>query len=237
MPSRGSSTPSGSPGAGVGLQVAISLLRVGDGRVPFVDLAGTLFVLALLLGLGAAAVRPPFGVGVAAAAALAAGAAVLVPAGPRAGAVDAAIAPLAVHAGLLVVAYAALLLAAVAGAAYILGERALKGRRPGSLLFRLPPLETAGAVLDRSLVMGVTLFTLGLAAGTAWLAGRTGAPFAAEPKIVAAWLLWCYYAATVILSRGAGGRGRAARMSIGGAAGIVVVLVGLSFAPGLHGAP
>lgn len=72
---------------------------------------------------------------------------------------------LELHAALSVVAYGAFGLAFVAGAMYLVQERQLKTHNLHSFFFKLPPIAELGVVLQRLLLLGFGLLTLGIVAG------------------------------------------------------------------------
>lgn len=72
---------------------------------------------------------------------------------------------LELHAATSLVAYGALGLACVAGVMFLLQERQLKMRVPGSIFHLLPPITTLSDAMRRLLWFGVALLTVGILAG------------------------------------------------------------------------
>ncbi|MBI1894960.1 MAG: cytochrome c biogenesis protein CcsA [Acidobacteria bacterium] len=68
---------------------------------------------------------------------------------------------LSIHVTLVLLGYAALLLMAAASIFYLLQEKRLKSKRPGSLFERLPPLGTLDTLISTSMGAGFALITLG----------------------------------------------------------------------------
>jgi cytochrome c-type biogenesis protein CcsB len=102
---------------------------------------------------------------------------------------------LAVHATSFFAAYAALAVGAGAGVAYLIQERALRSKRPGTLSDRLPPLAVLDALSFRAVALGFPLLTVGMATGSVWSARVWGSFWFWEPKLAAALVLWLYGAA------------------------------------------
>jgi ABC-type uncharacterized transport system permease subunit len=69
------------------------------------------------------------------------------------------------HTSFSIVACGAFALAGVAGLMYLFQERQLKTRKPGSIFFRLPPINTLTIANSRLLWLGFVLFTIGLGSG------------------------------------------------------------------------
>jgi ABC-type uncharacterized transport system permease subunit len=69
------------------------------------------------------------------------------------------------HTSFSIVACGAFALACVAGVMYLIQEKQLKTRHPGSIFFRLPPINALAVANSRLLWLGFVLFTVGLMAG------------------------------------------------------------------------
>ena len=69
------------------------------------------------------------------------------------------------HAAVALMAYGAFALACVAGVMFLVQERLLKRHRLGSFFQNLPPIATLAAAMQRVMLAGFVLFTLGLVAG------------------------------------------------------------------------
>ncbi len=74
---------------------------------------------------------------------------------------------LEMHASLSVIAYGAFALACVAGLMYLAQERQLKTHNLRPMFFHLPPIANLAVAIDRLLIVGLGLLTLGLLAGFA----------------------------------------------------------------------
>jgi ABC-type uncharacterized transport system permease subunit len=129
---------------------------------------------------------------------------------------------------------AMLLLAATAGALYLVQERTLRKKRVGWGSRKLPPLEVLDATLHRLLVVGFPLLTLGLVTGAVF-ASRVeyGSP-AQLARAALAYATWLVVAGVLALRRLAGWRGRrAAYGAIAGALCILLVVALYVLTPGV----
>lgn len=100
---------------------------------------------------------------------------------------------LELHASTSLVAYGVLALACVAGVMYIVQERQLKMRIPGSLFHQLPPITTLSASMRRLLWLGVGLLSVGAVAG--FHVGVRPTPY----KSAASLLVWVAYSGILLL--------------------------------------
>src|SRR2546425_13310721 len=73
-----------------------------------------------------------------------------------------------VHIGLALVGIAAFVLNFAGAVMYLLQERALKAKRPGTFYYRLPSLETLDRLTYRTLALGFPFLTTGLLLGALW---------------------------------------------------------------------
>jgi ABC-type transport system involved in cytochrome c biogenesis permease subunit len=140
-----------------------------------------------------------------------------------------------VHAGLIMLAYAAFFIAFGAGLMYIIQERELKLKRFSTIFFRLPSLDTCDAISLKSLVIGFILLTLGIAAGVAWSRARDGVFWHGQPIEVFSYFTWVIYL-LILQSRVSaswGGR-KAALASIIGFVLAVFSLAGVRYLGTLH---
>jgi len=127
---------------------------------------------------------------------------------------------LVVHVALVLLGYAALLVMATAATIYLIQERQLKGKRPGVLSERLPPLATLDNLITWSTSIAFVLITLAVIAGSIWGFVESGTRWIREPKIIISLLTWCMYLAMAYLRVTAGWRGRkAALMAVAVVAG------------------
>ena len=94
------------------------------------------------------------------------------PPGPRARAV--AQPWLETHAAISIIAYGAFALACVAGVMYLIQERQLKTHRLRGLFFHLPPIADLAVAINRLILTGFILLTVGLLSGFLKVAGGVG---------------------------------------------------------------
>lgn len=100
---------------------------------------------------------------------------------------------LELHASTSLVAYGVLALACVAGVMFLVQERQLKMRVPGSLFHLLPPITTLADAMRRLLWFGVILLSIGILAGFS-----IGTPIG-RLKSGASILVWIVYAGILFL--------------------------------------
>ena len=112
------------------------------------------------------------------------------------------------HIGLLLAAYAALILSLLTSVLYLVQEQRLKSKQPA--LAALPPLETTDQIALRALLFGFPCMTAGLLIGSA-LAERTiGPSFFLDPKVLLSFAMWIAYIGMIYIRRHSGLRGRRA---------------------------
>ncbi|MCS7027019.1 MAG: cytochrome c biogenesis protein [Bryobacteraceae bacterium] len=112
--------------------------------------------------------------------------------------------------------YTALLLTAMASIFYLVRERQLKRKQPGSWFERLPPLGTLDQIVTKSLTLGFVFITAGVVAGLTWAFVESGTRWVRDVRIHVALITWALCLVTVFLRNAAGWRGRrAALLSIG----------------------
>src|SRR5512146_1523274 len=114
------------------------------------------------------------------------------------------------HIVMIFTGYAALVLSFCASLLYLVGERALKSKRPSGMLNRLPPLETIDEIGYRSLLLGFPFMTLGLVAGAVVAQAKFGPRYFQDPKIMLSLLMWFVYVVLLYTRWSAGWRGRRA---------------------------
>lgn len=100
---------------------------------------------------------------------------------------------LELHAATSLIAYGVLALACVAGVMFLVQERQLKMRVPGSLFHMLPPLTTLTDAMRRLLWFGVCLLSVGILAGF-----LVGVPIG-HWKSGASLLVWTVYSGILFL--------------------------------------
>ncbi|HYO81258.1 MAG TPA: cytochrome c biogenesis protein CcsA [Bryobacteraceae bacterium] len=122
---------------------------------------------------------------------------------------------LVTHIGLVLLAYAALLLTAFASVLYLLQERQLKRKRALMLFDRLPPLGTLDSLISVSLGSGFVLLTIGVVIGATWASIESRGAVVRDPRVTIAGVTWAFCFLTLLLRVTAGWRGRkAALMSV-----------------------
>lgn len=128
------------------------------------------------------------------------------------------------HAAFSLMAYGAFLLAALAGAMFIVQDRQLKSRQLGAAFFQLPPIQALGVANARILLAGFVLLTIGMAAGFG--VGELPSPYKLSWSIG----VWLLYAAVLVLRwlRQLPPR-RVAQASVGAAGIALVTLTGITF--------
>ena len=117
-----------------------------------------------------------------------------------------------VHVLLVLFCFASLLLSLLASLFYLIRERQLKNKRPGTLFDRLPPLGTLDRMVTGSLGFGFVFLTLGLVAASMWAFIESGTSWIATPQIAISLITWAFYLVTVFLRTTAGWRGRKAAL-------------------------
>ncbi len=142
-----------------------------------------------------------------------------------------------IHIALATVGIAAFVLNFAGAIMYILQERQLKTKRPGTFYYQLPALETLDRLTYRTLALGFPFLTIGLILGALWAGAAWGSVFAFDPLAFFSFVAWIIYAATLAGRAAAGWHGRrAAYFAIVGFAALVVTLGAGLFLPGRHGA-
>src|SRR5947208_2087883 len=141
-----------------------------------------------------------------------------------------------VHIGLAMIGIAAFVLNFAGAVMYLLQERALKAKRPGTFYYRLPSLETLDRLTYRTLALGFPFLTTGLLLGALWARRVWGSIFAFDPLALFSFVAWAIYAATLAGRAAAGWHGRrAAYFAIIGFAALVLTLGAGFLLPGRHG--
>ena len=112
------------------------------------------------------------------------------------------------HIGLLLAAYAALVLSLLTSVLYLIQEHRLKTKRPG--LRGLPPLETTDQIGLKALLFGLPCMTAGLLIGSALAQQTVGPSFFLDPKVLLSFAMWIAYIGMIYIRRHSGLRGRRA---------------------------
>lgn len=101
------------------------------------------------------------------------------------------------HVSLALVGLAALVVNFAGALMYLLQERQLKGKRPGTWYYQLPSLETLDRLTYRTLTVGFPFLTAGLVLGMVWSRRAWGWPFALDPLAAFSVVMWVVYAVTL----------------------------------------
>jgi ABC-type transport system involved in cytochrome c biogenesis permease subunit len=117
-----------------------------------------------------------------------------------------------IHVVMVLLGSAALLFMAVASIFYLIQERQLKAKRPGSFFDRLPPLGTLDDLITRAMGFGFIFMTLGVITASTWAFIESGTRWISDPKIGVALVTWAFYLLMVFLRTSAGWRGRKAAL-------------------------
>src|SRR5262249_4312239 len=96
------------------------------------------------------------------------------------------------HAALILLAYGAFGLAAVAGAMFLTQEHNLKFHNLRAFLAIFPPIQRLELITNRLVFAGFVLLTLGLTVG-AFLPRPPEVHFFQDPKVIWSALLWVFY--------------------------------------------
>jgi ABC-type uncharacterized transport system permease subunit len=102
-----------------------------------------------------------------------------------------------VHVALVLVGLAALVLNFGSALMYVLQERQLKSRRPGSFSSRMPPLETLDRLTLVTLTAAFPFLTVGLALGFVQAGRAWGRDLVLDPLSFFSFVMWLVYAATL----------------------------------------
>lgn len=141
-----------------------------------------------------------------------------------------------VHVILAILGVAAFVLNFVGGIMYLLQERQLKSKRPGSIYYRLPSLETLDRLTFRTLTLGFPFLTVAIILGALWARTAWGSLFAFDPLALFSFTAWLIYAATLSGRAIAGWRGRrAAYFAVVGFVALLLTFGARFFLPGRHG--
>ena len=143
---------------------------------------------------------------------------------------------LGIHTTLAFIGNAFFVIAFAGSIFYLVQERQLKSKHPGSIFHRLPSLDILDRLLYRSLTIGFILMTFGIITGAVWAASAWGSYWSWDPKETWSLITWFIYAALVHARLTIGWRGRkAAYLCIVGFAAILFTFLGVNLVlGGLH---
>ncbi len=141
-----------------------------------------------------------------------------------------------IHIACIMLGYAGFFLTFVAAVMYLIQEKNLKHKNPGSFYHRLPPLEVCDDLYRRSLMFGFPLLTAGILTGFVWASIAWHGDWQVDPKILSALITWVIYLLlfSARLTGNWSGR-RSAYVAIFGFVIMMVTFLGISFVSGFHG--
>jgi len=138
------------------------------------------------------------------------------------------------HISLILTGYAALILSFSASLLYLLQERALKAKKPGGLLSRLPALQVTDEIGFRSLLIGFPFMTAGLAAGMVIAQSSFGRVDFRDAKILLSLLMWSVYLILLYTRWSVGWRGRRAAYLAAGTFAMAIVAWAANYFSTIH---
>ena len=112
------------------------------------------------------------------------------------------------HAAVIFVSYAAFFVAVVTGLLFLTQEGRLKRKDPRILRFAMVPLEVLDRINWWAVLIGFSLFTLGMVQAFLLARSTWGAFWNGDPKEVWSLVTWGAYAVVLVLRVSAGLRGR-----------------------------
>ena len=139
------------------------------------------------------------------------------------------------HAALILLAYGAFGLSAVAGLMYLSQEHDLKFHKLRAILSLLPPIERLEFTASRLLLAGFVLLTLGLGVGAMTLEKRGGGNYFSDAKVIWSLFVWLLYLTLLVMRWKFSQVGR--RFAWGTIASFVFVLLtfwGTNLLSGIH---
>jgi HemX protein len=138
------------------------------------------------------------------------------------------------HISFILAGYAALVLSFSASLIYLIQERALKSKRPGGLLARLPALQVTDEIGFRSLLIGFPFMTAGLVAGMVIAQADFGRVDFRDAKIFLSLLTWAVYLVLLYTRWSAGWRGRRAAFLAAGVFAMAIVAWAANYFSTIH---
>lgn len=103
------------------------------------------------------------------------------------------------HAALVLLAYGAFGLGAIAGLMYVTQEHNLKFHKLKAVFSLMPPIERLEKLMGRLVIGGFVLLTLGLAISPILLKQRFGVYFTNDPKLIWSLFVWAIYLTLIVL--------------------------------------
>ena len=103
--------------------------------------------------------------------------------------------------------YAAFALSFVLSVVYLVQNRVLRSRRPGTAFWRFPALEVLDRMARSGVYVGLAALAFGVVSGFVWEHRLTGEYMWADPKVIVTLAVVALYVAYLWLSRNAHWRG------------------------------
>jgi len=139
------------------------------------------------------------------------------------------------HKALILLAYGAFGLSAVAGLMYVTQDRDLKFHKLRAALSLLPPIQRLETVIARLLLAGFVLLSAGMAVSAAYLKQARGAYVTSDAEVWYSAVVWLLYLCLIVLHWRFALRGR--RFALGAIGSFVFVVLtfwGVYLLSGLH---
>lgn len=127
------------------------------------------------------------------------------------------------HLVLAIAGEALFVLASAAGAMFLIQNRLLKHKKPGSLGRLLPSLGDLDRINHLGLLWGFPLLTIGMIGGAVYAAFVWGGPWPADPKVIWSFAVWIVYGFLLHQRLAIGWKG--SRMAVLSCVGFVVFLL------------
>ncbi len=139
------------------------------------------------------------------------------------------------HAALILLAYGAFGLGAIASLMYLTQEHNLKFHKLRAIVSHLPPIQRLESTANRLLIAGLVLLTLGLGIGSMTLEKQAGENYFTDTKVIWSMFVWLLYLTLLVLRWKFSQSGR--RFAWGAIACFVFVLLtfwGTNLLSGIH---
>jgi ABC-type uncharacterized transport system permease subunit len=139
------------------------------------------------------------------------------------------------HASLILLAYGAFGLAAVASLMFLTQEHNLKFNKLRAILSLLPPIQRLEVVMSRLMLVGFILLTLGLSAGAFDLRMTKGVFYKPDAKINWSLAVWLLYLSLLVMRWRFAQRGRRFALgTLGSFAFVLLTFWGSNLLSGIH---
>lgn len=143
--------------------------------------------------------------------------------------------PTSVHAALILLAYGAFGLAAVAGAMFLSQEHDLKFHKARAIFSLMPPIQRQEAIVQQLLIAGFALLSAGLVVSAFWMKPPPGVALHRDFKVLWTVLVWALYLGLLILRWRFHQRGRRfAWGAVGTFAFVLLTFWGANLASNIH---